>query len=165
MKKNKTLTEINLESIQFENEIFQINSELLKENSTIEKLDLAFNRFEEEGITSVFEKKSLKKNKTLKKLRFFNQIKKEQLESISQFIAENDTLEMINISENAEIFSKKENVEQLFDSLKKNSSVKELAIPRNEFNQDFQVDSLCQFIQSNPCSLKKLDLSENQINL
>ena len=152
-----------LESIQFENEIFQINSELLKENSTIEKLDLAFNRFEEEGITSVF--KSLKKNKTLKKLRFFNQIKKKQLESISQFIAENDTLEMINISENAEIFSKKENVEQLFDSLKKNSSVKELAIPRNEFNQDFQVDSLCQFIQSNPCSLKKLDLSENQINL
>eukprot|EP01080_Neovahlkampfia_damariscottae_P005607 gene5607-9424_t len=126
ISKNKTLKVLNLADCEFDQHVLCSILESLKENNTLEVLNLSKTvRYYSKN--NIFE--SLKFNKTLKSL-YLNEINfsPEILQYLLESIEENDTLELLSLSGNS---LQNESCEPISKMLSKNQKLVELNLEKN----------------------------------
>jgi Ran GTPase-activating protein (RanGAP) involved in mRNA processing and transport len=104
----------------------------LKENTTITKLGLSFNKIEKDGVIALAE--ALKENKTLTELNFgWNSIGKDGVIALAQALKKNETITTLDLSGNK---IGKDGVIALAQALKKNETITNLNLKNNDITNE-----------------------------
>ena len=162
LKKNTTITSLNLSWMNLKELNAKYISELLYQNTTLKKLNLNGNKLADEGTKIVCQ--SLFKNFSLHTLLLsYNYIRKEGLKEICCLLNQNFSLKFLDLNSNQNIFLDPEINFHFFDSIKNNKCIQ--FIDLSSTNLDIDVINLIgDLIRFNSPSLKKIDLSSNELD-
>jgi len=162
LKKNTTLTTLNISSCSIETEFAKI-AEALKENkdSALTTLDISRNRIQAKGAIAIA--KALEKNKTLTELNIsWNNIGVEGAKAIAKALEINSTLTTLNISNSYNNISI-DGATALADMLKTNTSLKTVDISLNNISVE-GAQAIATALQKNN-TLTELNIRRTNINI
>ena len=160
LKSNLTLNTLRFGN-ELKNEQLPYILDFLDEKSLIKELNINIKKLGIEETKLFFN--LLKKNKRIEKIDFSkNYISSSQFKFFTEFLEQSSSLQVLNLCECDDLFEDEEFrieiVSQLFESLKKNKSLRELNLSDNIlYEYDEQTNLLCHYVRSNS-PLKNLNL-------
>ena len=127
LKEDDTLQKLDLEYKRITSKGARLIAEAIKVNENLEKLNIGANSISDDGVTAISD--GLKSNNSLQELNIsFNQITSEGAKKIAEAIKANTTLKILNINDNT---ISDDGVVAISDSLKSNNSLQELNMSYN----------------------------------
>ena len=158
LKEDDTLQELNLPYIRITSEGAKSIAEAIKVNTTLNILNIKGNRITDDGVAAISD--SLKSNNSLQELNMHdNNITSEGAKKIAEAIKVNTTLKILNINGNT---ISDDGVAAISDSLKSNNSLQELHVSDNDITSE-RVKKIAEAIKVNT-TLHTLDIRPYNIN-
>ena len=158
LKEDDTLQELNLFYKRFTNEGARLIAEAIKVNKTLNKLDIRSNSISDDGATAISD--GLKSNNSLQELDMScNNITSEGAKRIAEAIKVNTTLKILNIHLNE---TSDDGVVAISNSLKSNNSLQELDMSYNMITSE-GAKKIAEAIKVNT-TLKMLNIGHNRIS-
>ena len=157
LKENRTLQQLNVHSNSIGQGGATALAEMLKENRTLQQLDVGGNSIGQGGATALAE--MLKENTTLQQLNIgFNSIGQGGATALAEMLKENRTLQQLNISHNS---IGQGGATALAEMLKENRTLQQLNISHNSIGQG-GATALAEMLKENR-TLQQLDVTYNSI--
>ena len=132
LKEDDTLQKLNLEYRRITSKGARLIAEAIKVNKTLKKLGISFNSISDDGATAISD--GLKSNNSLQELDMsYNEITNQGVKRITEAIKVNTTLKILKINGNA---ISDDGVVAINDNLKSNNSLQELYISCNKITSE-----------------------------
>ena len=158
LKEDDTLQKLDLRHERITNKEARLIAEAIKVNKTIKKLHINDNTISDDGVVAISD--SLKSNNSLHKLDMsYNKISSEGAKKIAEAIKVNTTLKILNIKGNT---ISDDGVVAISDSLKSNNSLHELDMSDNKISSE-GAKKIAEAIKVNT-TLKILNINDNTIS-
>ena len=158
LKEDDTLQELDLEYKGITSEGARLIAEAIKVNKTLKKLDIHGNSISDDGATAISD--GLKSNDSLQELTMWsNKISNKGAKRIAEAIKVNTILKILDINGNT---ISDDGVVAISDSLKSNNSLQELNMSYNKITSE-GAKSIAEAIKVNT-TLKILNINENTIS-
>ena len=132
LKEDDTLQELDLVNKEITSEGARLIAEAIKVNKTLKKLGISFNSISDDGATAISD--GLKSNNSLQELHMeYSKISNKGAKRIAEAIKVNTTLKILNIKGNT---ISDDGVVAISDSLKSNNSLQELDMSYNNITSE-----------------------------